>query len=79
MESRRLIIPVTKDEAVSAILTVPTKKRRTYHAGVITAHGAGNDMENELLVAFTEGLARAGYPALRFNFPYKEKGLKAPR
>jgi hypothetical protein len=46
--------------------------------GVITAHGAGNDMENALLAAFTDGLAGAGYPALRFNFPYKEKGLKAP-
>jgi predicted alpha/beta-hydrolase family hydrolase len=35
-------------------------------------------MNNPLLVAFTEGLAEAGYPTLRFNFPYKEKGLKSP-
>ena len=76
MERRRLTIAVTKDESVSAILTMPPDK--TLGTGVITAHGMGNDMENELLVAFTDGLAAAGYPTLRFNFPYKEKGLKAP-
>ncbi|MGA3280984.1 MAG: alpha/beta family hydrolase [Smithella sp.] len=78
MDRKKLTIPVTKDESVSAILTMPPNKKRMYSAGVITAHGAGNDMENDLLVAFTDGLAKAGYPALRFNFPYKEKGLKAP-
>jgi predicted alpha/beta-hydrolase family hydrolase len=76
MDRRRLTIPVTKDESVSAILIIPPNKK--IKTGVLTAHGAGNDMENELLVAFTDGLAAAGYPALRFNFPYKEKGLKAP-
>jgi len=78
MDRKKLTIPVTKDESVSAILTMPPNKKRMYSAGVITAHGAGNDMENDLLVPFTDGLAKAGYPALRFNFPYKEKGLKAP-
>ncbi|KQC07895.1 MAG: hypothetical protein APR62_05705 [Smithella sp. SDB] len=76
MTGKRLTIPVTKDESVSAILTMPPDK--TLGAGVITAHGMGNDMENELIVAFTDGLAEAGYPTLRFNFPYKEKGLKSP-
>ena len=46
--------------------------------GVIVAHGAGNDMETPLLVAFSEGLAAAGYPTLRFNFLYKENGRKTP-
>jgi predicted alpha/beta-hydrolase family hydrolase len=46
--------------------------------GVIVAHGAGNDMEAPLLVAFSEGLAAAGYPTLRFNFLYRERGRKAP-
>ena len=78
MDRIKLTIPVTKDESVSAILTMPPNKKRMYSAGMITAHGAGNDMENDLLVAFTDGLAKAGYPTLRFNFPYKEKGLKAP-
>ena len=78
MYKRKLTIPVGVDESVSAILTMPSNKKNTFSKGVITAHGAGNDMENVLLLAFTDGLARAGYPALRFNFPYKEKGLKAP-
>ena len=78
MDRRKLIIPVAEEESVSAILTMPRDKRRTLNTGVITAHGAGNDMENELVVAFSDGLAKAGYPTLRFNFPYKEKGLKVP-
>lgn len=57
---------------------MPANKKKIYSAGIITAHGAGNDMENDLLAAFADGMARAGYPVLRFNFPYKEKGLKAP-
>ena len=78
MDSIRLTIPVSKDECVSGILTMPANKKKVYSAGIITAHGAGNDMENDLLAAFAEGMAHAGYPVLRFNFPYKEKNLKAP-
>ena len=78
MDSIRLTIPVSKDESVSGILTMPADKKKIYNAGIITAHGAGNDMENDLLAAFADGMAQAGYPVLRFNFPYKEKGLKAP-
>lgn len=77
MDRRNFTIPVTAGESVSAVLTLPDKNR-ALGTGVITAHGAGNDMENALLIAFTDGLAEAGYPALRFNFPYKDKGLKAP-
>jgi len=78
MNRRKLTIPVTTGESVSAILTLPPNKNRMSGTGVIVAHGAGNDMENALLAAFTDGLANSGYPALRFNFPYKEKGLKTP-
>lgn len=78
MIRKKITIPLHQKESVSAILTVPSGKKRIFSAGVIVAHGAGNDMENELLVAFTAGLAGGGYPTLRFNFPYKEKGLKAP-
>jgi predicted alpha/beta-hydrolase family hydrolase len=76
MERRKVTIPLAGDESVSAILTLPLSEKK--ELGVITAHGAGNDMENPLLEAFSDGLAKAGYPALRFNFPYKEKGLKTP-
>src|SRR5438093_167182 len=47
-------------------------------AAVVVAHGAGNDMRSPLLVGFTEGLAAAGVGSVRFNFPYKQQGRKAP-
>ena len=78
MERRRVTIPLAADESISAILTLPPNEKIGKGTAVITAHGAGNDMENPLLVAFSDGLAKAGYPAIRFNFPYKEKGRKVP-
>ncbi len=78
MDSIRLTIPVSKDECVSGILTMPSNKKKIYSAGIITAHGAGNDMENDLLAAFADGNGPCGLSGLRFNFPYKEKNLKAP-
>src|SRR5205807_2468810 len=47
-------------------------------AALVLAHGAGNDMRSPLLVGLTEGLAREGIGSLRFNFPYKETGRRAP-
>ena len=78
MDRRSLIIRVEKGEAVSAVLTLPPGTGGKRGTGVIVAHGAGNDMEHPLLVSFADGLAGAGYPTLRFNFPYKEKGRKLP-
>lgn len=79
MERRRVTVPLTDNETISAVLTLPTAEApQRGEVGVITAHGAGNDMEAPLIAAFTDGLAEAGYPALRFNFPYKEKGRRAP-
>jgi len=79
MKTQKHAIPIDVHGPVSAVLSLPAPGREAAQSmGIITAHGAGNDMENPLLVAFTEGLANAGYPALRFNFPYKEKRRKAP-
>ncbi len=75
MKTRRLKIPVSDTEKVSGCLHLPDKKKGT---GIIIAHGAGNDMETPLLVFMAKGLAEAGFPVLRFNFLYKEKGRKAP-
>lgn len=76
MKRQKLTIAVEKDDVVSAVLTVPEKTHSSI--GVIVAHGAGNDMEHPLIQAFADGMASAGWPAMRFNFPYKEKGRKAP-
>jgi len=78
MDRQRLTVSVSKEESVSAVLTLPSGTKRVRGTAVVAAHGAGNDMEHPLLAAFTDGLAGAGYPAWRFNFPYKEKGLKLP-
>ena len=59
-------------------LAVPQGFEAGRTAAVIVAHGAGNDMHTPLLVHFSAGLCRAGYLGLRFNFPYMEKGRKAP-
>lgn len=71
-------IPLSADESVSGVLGVPQGFAAGRSPAVIVAHGAGNDMHNALLVHFSEGLCRAGYLSLRFNFPYKEKGQRAP-
>jgi uncharacterized protein len=63
---------------VSAVLSGPDKPGDSRKTGVIIAHGAANDMNNSLIVAVAEGLAAAGFPTLRFNFPYKEKGKTSP-
>lgn len=71
-------IPLSADEQVSGVLEVPQGFVAGCSAAVIVAHGAGNDMHTPLLMHFSAGLCRAGYLTLRFNFPYKEKGQKAP-
>ncbi|UCE39864.1 MAG: dienelactone hydrolase family protein [Candidatus Aminicenantes bacterium] len=78
MKNKRVTIPLAEDERVSGILSIPENFEKEKGSGVIIAHGAGNDMNNPMLVSFAEGLANAGYLAMRFNFPYKEKGKKAP-
>ncbi len=69
-------IPISESTKVSGILSVP--EGRPNDTGVIIAHGAGNDMNQPILSSLAEGLAEAGYPALRFNFIYRETGKKAP-
>jgi predicted alpha/beta-hydrolase family hydrolase len=63
---------------VSAVIASPEGTEAPLPCAVVLAHGAGNDMTNPLLVAVYEGLARRGFAAVRFNFPYKERGGRAP-
>jgi len=77
IRKERVLIPVGPAETVSGVLAL-SEELADDRPAVIVAHGAGNDMTNPLIVAFADGLARANYPTLRFNFPYKEKGRKAP-
>jgi uncharacterized protein len=74
--SEKVFITVGDKGNTSGILTAPKTAPQT--RAIIVAHGAGNDMTTPLLAAFAEGLARAGYPVLRFNFLYSDHGRKAP-
>ena len=44
----------------------------------VVAHGAGNDMRNDLLDGITLGLSRNEVSAMRFNFPFTEEGRRGP-
>ena len=45
---------------------------------VLLAHGAGSDRNGLALVTVADALAAAGIPSLRFDFPYRAAGRKAP-
>ena len=45
---------------------------------VLLAHGAGSDRNAPPLRAVAEALETAGIPSLRFDFPYRIAGRKAP-
>jgi hypothetical protein len=63
---------------VSAVWGVPGGLEPGVTPALVLAHGAGNDMENPLLVTVQEHLVERGLLAVRFNFPYTEAGRKAP-
>ena len=45
---------------------------------VLLAHGAGADRNAPALVAVADALAAAGVPSLRFDYPYRAAGRRAP-
>jgi predicted alpha/beta-hydrolase family hydrolase len=51
---------------------------RVRDRAVLLAHGAGSDMHGPALVAVADALAAAGVASLRFNYPYRTNGRKAP-
>src|SRR5688572_11088042 len=46
--------------------------------GVLLAHGAGSDRRGAALVAVSSALERAGVVSLRFDYPYRVQGRRAP-
>jgi predicted alpha/beta-hydrolase family hydrolase len=52
--------------------------RRRPDRAVLLAHGAGADRNAKPLVATAQALAAAGIPSLRFDFPYRAAGRRAP-
>jgi predicted alpha/beta-hydrolase family hydrolase len=52
--------------------------KRGADRAVLLAHGAGSDKDGAALVAVADALAQAKIPSLRFDFPYRTAGRKAP-
>jgi len=52
--------------------------RRGADRAVLLAHGAGADRRAPALVAVADALAGAGIPSLRFDYPYRAAGRRAP-
>jgi uncharacterized protein len=52
--------------------------KRGFDRAVLLAHGAGADMNAATLTTVADALAAAKIPSLRFNFPYRAAGRRAP-
>jgi len=63
---------------VSSRWAVPDGYAARPRSALLLAHGAGSDMHNPFLSFVHEGLAQRGLLTVKFNFPYKELGRKAP-
>jgi predicted alpha/beta-hydrolase family hydrolase len=52
--------------------------KRGADRAVLLAHGAGADLHAKALTVVADALADARVPSLRFNFPYRSAGRRAP-
>lgn len=63
---------------ISAVWAVPADFQPGATDTVVIAHGAGSDMDSDFMCHVHEGLAEAGVLGVKFNFPYKQQGRRAP-
>lgn len=66
-----------KVEALGALFDAGAGDARDL--AVLLAHGAGAPMEAEFMAHVARGLARAGFPVLRFRYPYMERAAREGR
>lgn len=64
--------------SVSASVALPEGYRKGHDPLVVLAHGAGAGMDHPFMVDMQERLVDRGVAVALFNFPYKEKGGRAP-
>ena len=73
-DSSPVTIPVKDGLSVSGLLDLPPAASALY----VLAHGAGAGMRHTSMSALAQGLAALGIAALRYQFPYMERGAKRP-
>ncbi len=78
MQIEKRTVRVDPAIEVSAVWAIPEHYRAAEGGGIILAHGAGNDMDHPFISYFHLAFAQAGLLSVKFNFPYKEAGRRAP-
>ncbi len=76
MESRA--VALGDGQTVSSVWAFPEEDKTGFGRALVIAHGAGSDMNHAFIKYFQEGVCQSGLLAVRFNFPYKERGRRAP-
>jgi uncharacterized protein len=70
-------VKLGKDGETSVIYAVPGKMRDP-STSLVIAHGAGGPMHSPFIRFFHTELAKQGFLAVKFNFPYMEARKKVP-
>ncbi len=78
MHQEKRKIQVDPDIEVSSVWAIPDDYPANDGRAIILAHGAGNDMDHPFMSYVHHAFAEAGLLSVKFNFPYKEMGRKAP-
>lgn len=63
-----------RDQDVSALY----QRAEHQHALLVFAHGAGAGMQHAFMASISDELATRGIATLRYQFPYMERGRRAP-
>ncbi|MFK5950837.1 MAG: dienelactone hydrolase family protein [Methylococcales bacterium] len=74
MKTEHHKITITPKAEISSTWLIPDE----YQSVLIIAHGAGRDMNSTFISAIHEGIAKHNILTVKFNFPYMERGSKAP-
>jgi uncharacterized protein len=74
MKTEKVIIQTGSHQSHGVLLLPEPRKE----VGVMVAHGAGGNMNAPFLDFFHRTIAEAGYPCLKFNFPYSDAGKGRP-
>ncbi len=74
MKTEHRTVTVNEKSAVSCVWQIPDH----YQSVLIIAHGAGHDMDSEFISFLHQQIAKRDILTVKFNFPYKQQGKKAP-